>query len=107
MRSWVLAAIFTTAFGANAAELPPEVARVLSGHGIPAEDVSIVVQAVDAPERSTLNPHAGHAPLRIDHVFFPRDAFRVVEARIILDRADASGAWPSDHYGVLVRLQPR
>lgn len=63
--------------------------------------------AVDAPERSTLNTHTGHAPLRIDHVFFQRDAFRVVEARIILDRADAVGAWPSDHYGVLVRLQPR
>lgn len=64
-------------------------------------------EAVDVPERSTLNTHAGHAPLRIDHVFFQRDAFRVVEARIILDRADASGAWPSDHYGVLMRLQPR
>lgn len=63
-------------------------------------------EAVDAPERSTLNTHAGHAPLRIDHVFFRHDAFRVVEARIILDRADASGAWPSDHYGMLVRLQP-
>lgn len=64
-------------------------------------------EAVDGPERSTLNTHAGHAPLRIDHVFFQRDAFRVVEAQIILDRADAGGAWPSDHYGVLVRLQPR
>ncbi len=64
-------------------------------------------EAVDVPSHSTLNTHEGHAPLRIDHVFFPRDAFRVVEARIILDRADASGAWPSDHYGVLVRLQPR
>lgn len=64
-------------------------------------------EAVDAPERSTLNVHAGHAPLRIDHVFFPRDDFRVVDARIILDHADAGGAWPSDHFGVLVRLQPR
>jgi len=64
-------------------------------------------EAVDASARSTLNTHVGHAPLRIDHVFFQRDAFRVVEARIILDRADAGGAWPSDHYGVLVRLQPR
>ena len=52
-----------------------------------------------------MNTHAGHAPLRIDHVFFQRDDFRVVEARIVLDRADAGGAWPSDHYGVLVRLR--
>ena len=28
-------------------ELPPEIERVLTGHGIPATDVSIVVQAVD------------------------------------------------------------
>lgn len=64
-------------------------------------------EPVDAPEHGTLNPHLGHAPLRIDHVFFQRDAFRVVEARIVLDRADAGGAWPSDHYGMRVRLQPR
>jgi endonuclease/exonuclease/phosphatase family metal-dependent hydrolase len=64
-------------------------------------------EPVDAPERSTLNIHLGHAPLRIDHVFFQRDAFRVVEARIILDRADAGGAWPSDHYGMRVDLLPR
>src|SRR5690349_20514784 len=33
---------------AHAGELPPEIDRVLTGHGIPATDVSIVVQAVDA-----------------------------------------------------------
>jgi endonuclease/exonuclease/phosphatase family metal-dependent hydrolase len=64
-------------------------------------------EPVDAPEHGTLNTHLGHAPLRIDHVFFQGDAFRVVEARIILDRADAGGTWPSDHYGVRVDLQPR
>jgi D-alanyl-D-alanine carboxypeptidase/D-alanyl-D-alanine-endopeptidase (penicillin-binding protein 4) len=35
------------AFAAPAAELAPEVERVLTGHAIPATDVSIVVQAVD------------------------------------------------------------
>lgn len=58
----------------------------------------------NTPAHTTLNTHLGHAPIRIDHVFAQRDAFRVVDARIILDRADASGAWPSDHYGVWVRL---
>ncbi|HLF22451.1 MAG TPA: D-alanyl-D-alanine carboxypeptidase, partial [Burkholderiales bacterium] len=32
------------------AELPPQVERVLTGHGISADDVSIVVQPVDATE---------------------------------------------------------
>jgi endonuclease/exonuclease/phosphatase family metal-dependent hydrolase len=64
-------------------------------------------ESIDAPERSTLNTHLGHAPLRIDHVFFQRDAFRAVEARIVLDRADAGGAWPSDHYGMRVGLRLR
>lgn len=58
----------------------------------------------NTPAHTTLNTHLGHAPIRIDHVFAQRDAFRVVDARIILDRADATGAWPSDHYGVWVRL---
>ena len=58
----------------------------------------------NAPGHTTLNPHLGHAPIRIDHVFAQRDAFRVVDADIILDQPDTSGAWPSDHYGVRVRL---
>lgn len=58
----------------------------------------------NTPAHTTLNPHLGHAPIRIDHVFAQRDAFRVTDARIILDQADASGAWPSDHYGVWVKL---
>ena len=53
---------------------------------------------------TTLNTHLGHAPIRIDHVFAQRSAFRVVDADIILDQPDATGAWPSDHYGVRVRL---
>jgi D-alanyl-D-alanine carboxypeptidase/D-alanyl-D-alanine-endopeptidase (penicillin-binding protein 4) len=35
------------AFAAHAGELPPEIERVLTGHAIPATDVSIVVQPVD------------------------------------------------------------
>lgn len=61
-------------------------------------------QDVDAPERTTLNTHLGHPPIRIDHVFAQVDAFDVLDARIILDHPDAGGAWASDHYGVWVRL---
>jgi len=56
------------------------------------------------PAHTTLNTHLGHPPIRIDHVFAQRDAFRVVDADIILDQSDATGAWASDHYGVWVRL---
>lgn len=58
----------------------------------------------DTPAHTTLNPHLGHAAIRIDHVFAQRDVFRVADADIILDQADATGAWASDHYGVRVRL---
>lgn len=60
---------------------------------------------VDTPAHTTLNTHLGHAPARIDHVLFQRDAFRVADARIILDQADGAGAWPSDHYGVWAKLE--
>lgn len=62
-------------------------------------------EAVNAPEHTTLNTHLGHPPVRIDHVFFEVDAFRSDEARIILDRPDAGGAWPSDHYGMWAKLE--
>lgn len=58
----------------------------------------------NTPAHATLNPHLGHPPVRIDHVFAQRGVFRVEDVRIILNRADASGAWPSDHYGVWARV---
>jgi endonuclease/exonuclease/phosphatase family metal-dependent hydrolase len=61
-------------------------------------------QDANTPMHSTLNMHLGHPPIRIDHIFAQRGAFRVADARLILNRADATGAWPSDHYGVRVRL---
>ncbi len=63
----------------------------------PGEDTNTAAHA-------TLNMRMGHPPVRIDHVFAQRDAFRVVNADIILDQADETGAWASDHYGVRVRL---
>jgi Metal-dependent hydrolase len=58
----------------------------------------------NTPVHTTLNTHLGHPSIRIDHVFAQRKAFRVVDADITLDQSDAKGAWPSDHYGVRVRL---
>ncbi len=58
----------------------------------------------NTPAHATLNPRLSHPPVRIDHVFAQRGVFRVVDARIFLDQADATGAWPSDHYGVWARV---
>ncbi|WP_407351777.1 endonuclease/exonuclease/phosphatase family protein [Luteimonas sp. R10] len=55
---------------------------------------------------TTLNPH--YFPdrhERIDHVFVPGDRFEVLESRRVLDRPDADGIWPSDHFGILARLR--
>ncbi|TWI04557.1 endonuclease/exonuclease/phosphatase family metal-dependent hydrolase [Luteimonas cucumeris] len=62
--------------------------------------------AADPASHGTLNL-SYFAPKRIDHVFLQRDAFVPVEARIILDQADAAGTWPSDHYGLQVRFRQR
>lgn len=80
-------------------ELAPLAAKFIEAYARTHE-----VGDANAIAHSTLNTHLGHPPERIDHVFVQRDAFRVVDARIILDRPDADGAWPSDHYGVWVRV---
>ncbi len=53
---------------------------------------------------ATLNPAYFERSTRIDHVYAQRGRFKTCEARRILDTPDASGRWPSDHFGVLVRL---
>ncbi|WP_394540915.1 endonuclease/exonuclease/phosphatase family protein [Lysobacter enzymogenes] len=60
--------------------------------------------AGDPARASTLNP--AYLPAqRIDHVFYDRRGFAVKEARIVLDQS-RDGVWPSDHFGLFVRLQP-
>jgi endonuclease/exonuclease/phosphatase family metal-dependent hydrolase len=93
----VLAGDFNTR--ADASELRPLVAVFKDAYA-----AAHPGEAVDAPGHATLNTHMGHPPVRIDHVFFQKDAFRVAEARIILDQPEPDGAWPSDHYGVWVKL---
>ena len=86
--------------GADAPELQP-----LSAAFIDAYAAAHPGETVNAPEHATLNPHLGHPPIRIDHVFFQKDAFRVDGARIILNQPDSDGAWPSDHYGMWAQLE--
>jgi len=54
--------------------------------------------------RATLNPAYFERSTRIDHVSAQRGRFETCTAKRILDTPDASGRWPSDHFGVLVRL---
>ena len=54
----------------------------------------------------TLNPfYFKDDHRRIDHVYVQQAAWTPLEARIVLDREGAPGVWPSDHFGVFVRLQ--
>jgi len=60
--------------------------------------------AGDPGHASTLNP--AYLPAqRIDHVFYDPKGFAVTEARIVLNRS-RDGVWPSDHFGLFVRLRP-
>jgi endonuclease/exonuclease/phosphatase family metal-dependent hydrolase len=93
----VLAGDFNTA--ADAPELQPLTAIFADAYA-----AAHPGEAVNAPQHATLNPHLGHPAVRIDHVFFQEQAFRVVEARIILNQPDGDGAWPSDHYGMWAKL---
>lgn len=90
----------------NAASSAPELQALAAGF---VDSYGALHADADAEPRtsSTLNL-AYFAPKRIDHVFLQREAFVPLEAQIILNHADAQGHWPSDHYGVhvRVRLQP-
>lgn len=87
----------------NAETAAPEL-QALSKDFVEAYAVLHPQAKTDPKTRSTLNL-AYFAPKHIDQVFLQRDAFDPIEARIILDQADAEGVWPSDHYGVHVRLR--
>lgn len=60
----------------------------------------------DQAAHTTLNPrYFPQDQRRIDHVYLQRDAWQPVEANIVLDRPDAQGHWPSDHFGMFVELR--
>jgi D-alanyl-D-alanine carboxypeptidase/D-alanyl-D-alanine-endopeptidase (penicillin-binding protein 4) len=78
------------ACAARAAELPPGIQRVLTGHGISADDVSIVVQAVDASE-----PLLNHLP---DVSRSPASVMKVVTTWSALESLGPAYTWPTEVY---------
>jgi endonuclease/exonuclease/phosphatase family metal-dependent hydrolase len=55
--------------------------------------------------RPTLNPHYfPQGARRIDHVYLQRGTLQPLEAKLVLNREGAPGVWPSDHFGVYVRV---
>jgi D-alanyl-D-alanine carboxypeptidase/D-alanyl-D-alanine-endopeptidase (penicillin-binding protein 4) len=76
------------ALSAHAGELPPEVERVLSGHGIPASDVSIVVQAVDAAE--PVLAHLADVPRS------PASVMKIVTTWSALEYLGPAYTWPTE-----------
>jgi len=76
--------------GAAAAELPPEIARLLAGLKIPQDDVSIVVQAVDAPE-----PILAHLP---DAPRSPASVMKIVTTWSALEYLGPAYTWPTEVY---------
>lgn len=84
----------TVAFGALAteqpAELPPGVSRVLSGHGIAASDLSIVVQGVEDAE-----PLLSHLP---DVPRTPASVMKVVTTFAALEYLGPAYTWPTEVY---------
>jgi D-alanyl-D-alanine carboxypeptidase/D-alanyl-D-alanine-endopeptidase (penicillin-binding protein 4) len=70
--------------------LPPEIERVLTGHGIPAADVSIVVQAIDAPE-----PTLSHLP---DEPRSPASVMKLVTTWSALEYLGPAYTWPTEVY---------
>ena len=90
MRGGGLALIGVAAFAAHASELPPEIDRVLTGHGIPATDVSIVVQAVDDAE--PILSHLADVPRS------PASVMKMVTTWSALEYLGPAYTWPTEIY---------
>jgi D-alanyl-D-alanine carboxypeptidase/D-alanyl-D-alanine-endopeptidase (penicillin-binding protein 4) len=83
----LLCAVLATARGAD---LPANVDLVLRGHGISANDVSIVVQAVDAAE-----PVLSHLP---EVARNPASVMKVVTTWVALEYLGPAYRWPTEVY---------
>jgi serine-type D-Ala-D-Ala carboxypeptidase/endopeptidase (penicillin-binding protein 4) len=90
MRAGGLALIGAAAFTAHGAELPPEIQRVLTGHAIPADHVSIVVQAIDETE-----PVLSHLA---DEPRSPASVMKVVTTWSALEYLGPAYTWPTEIY---------
>lgn len=85
----------------NAAADQPELARMAGAFDNAFDRLHA---GTDADAHATLNPHFfPDDARRIDHVYVQREILAPLEARVILDRVDPEGTWPSDHFGVYVR----
>ena len=87
----------------NAAPTVPELQDVKKGF----LDALATVRGTVADTMTTLNPHKGHAPRRIDYVFLSRDgrpSLRPLASEVVFDVPGADGTWPSDHFGVAARV---
>ena len=78
------------AFAAQGAELPPEIERVLTGHAIPATDVSIVVHAVD--DSKPLLSHLADVPRS------PASVMKTVTTWSALEYLGPAYTWPTEIY---------
>ena len=76
--------------GSAGAELPPEVARVLTGHGIPAEHVSVLVEPVEGGE-----PLLSHLP---DEPRSPASVMKIVTTWSALEYLGPTYTWPTEVY---------
>ena len=89
----------------NAESTSPELGALAGGFAS-SYDVLHPEAARDARAHATLNPHffpVNHR--RIDHIYVERGRFAPLESRIILDRANAAGRWPSNHFGLMTRAR--
>ena len=86
--------IGAAAFAAHAAELPPEIERVLTGHGIAPTEVSIVVQAVDDDK-----PLLSHLP---DVPRSPASVMKVVTTWSALEYLGPAYTWPTEVYFLVI-----
>lgn len=89
MRSALLGFVVSLA-GAAHAELPPQLQRILDGHGISSDDVSVVVQAV-AAER----PLLAHLP---DVPRNPASTIKLLTTWVALDALGPTYTWPTEVY---------
>jgi len=89
MRSWATL-IFFLATSAHAGDLPAPVARVLAGHSIPEDEVSVLVQAVDADA-----PLVSH---QIERALNPASVMKLVTTFAALEELGPSYTWPTQIY---------
>jgi serine-type D-Ala-D-Ala carboxypeptidase/endopeptidase (penicillin-binding protein 4) len=76
--------------GTARAELPPDIARVLSGHSIPVTDVSVIVQDVDAPQ--PILSHLASEPRS------PASVMKVITTWSALEILGPAYTWPTEIY---------